>query len=101
MSAPELGGGTVRELSAGAVHLVTADDALIDGDWCGVYVAVCGELVPASGLPSSLCPEGCECDPYALYCPRCIRRVVQYAAETAQSEADPRDEVDGVSAPAS
>ena len=49
MSVLELGSGEVRELPAGVVHLVTADDVLADGEWCGVYLALCGALVPASG----------------------------------------------------
>lgn len=97
MSVPELGSGQVRELSAGVVHLVIADDLLADRGMCGVYLAVCGALVPASDLPSSLCAEGCECDFYSLCCSRCVRRVVQYAEERAKSaegEADPHDEPD-------
>ncbi len=96
MSAPELGTSPVRELPACAAHLVTTDDVLAEGNQVGTYLALCGALVPASSLPSSLCPPGCECD-CALYCPQCVRRVVQYAAEGAKSgedEADPHNELD-------
>lgn len=92
MSVPELGGGEVRELPAGVIHLLTANDVLADGDRCGTYLAVCGALVPASDLPSSLCPEGCECDIYSLYCQQCVHRVAQYAPESATSAEVPGPE---------
>lgn len=89
----ELGASERSELPAGVAHLLTADDVLADGNQCGTYLAVCGALVPASSLPSSLCPPGCECD-CALYCPQCVRHVVQYAMESAKSgeEADQEPE---------
>jgi hypothetical protein len=78
----ELGASEHSERPAGVAHLLTADDVLADGNRCGTYLAVCGALVPASSLPSSLCPPECECD-CALYCTQCVRHVVRYAAERA------------------
>jgi hypothetical protein len=91
----ELGASEHSELPAGVAHLLTADDVLADGKQCGTYLAVCGALVPASSLPSSLCPPGCECD-CALYCPQCVRHVVRYAAERMKSgEDEPHREYPG------
>lgn len=92
----EVGTSEPSGLPASPVHLLTADDVLAEGTQCGTYLALCGALVPASCLPSSLCPPGCECD-CALYCLRCIHHVVQYALERAEigdNEADPHDELD-------
>jgi hypothetical protein len=61
----------------GDLHLLVADDALV-GEIGGTYLAVCGELVPASTLPPSSCPEDCDCD--VLYCPECVRAVAQSGA---------------------
>jgi len=87
----ELGASEHSERPAGVAHLLTADDVLADGNQCGTYLAVCGALVPTSSLPSSLCPPGCECD-CALYCPQCVRHVVQYAMESAKSGEDEADQ---------
>jgi len=66
-----------RQPAAG-VHLLAADERLDEcrhyGD--GAYMALCGALVPAAGLPSSLCPPGCRC---SVYCPECMRRVAEIA----------------------
>jgi hypothetical protein len=92
----EVGTSEPSGLPASAAHLLTADDVLAEGDQYETYLAVCGALVPASSLPSSLCPPGCECD-CALYCPQCVHHVVRYAMERAtnsEDEADPHDELD-------
>jgi hypothetical protein len=54
----------------GVLHLLVADDAL-PGGLGGTYMTICGELMPASELPPSSCPEDCECD--VLYCSECVR----------------------------
>lgn len=59
------------------------------GNRCGTYLAVCGALVPASSLPSSLCPPGCQYD-CALYCPQCIREVLRDAAESGKRSNEPQ-----------
>lgn len=92
----EVGTSEPSELPAEVAHLLTADDVLAEGNQYGTYLALCGALVPASRLPSSLCPPGCECD-CALYCPQCVHRVVQYAmerAEIGENETNPHDELD-------
>lgn len=61
-------------------HLLAADDALDEQFQCGVYAAVCGQLVPLSELPSGECPEGCGCE-LALYCPECVIRAAESSAE--------------------
>lgn len=82
MSAPERKTAGSGELSAGAIHLLTADDALVCS-W-GNYVAICGELVPTSSLPPWECPEDCGCDVYQLYCPACLREAVHWSVEAGQ-----------------
>lgn len=79
MSAPELGTAEVSELSACLAHLMTIDDVLAEANEVGTYLALCGAFVPEWRLPSSLCPEGCECD-LSLYCPECVREVVRARA---------------------
>jgi hypothetical protein len=95
-TAHEVGASERSEPPASAAHLLTADDVLAEGNQCGTYLAVCGALVPASSLPSSPCPPGCECD-CALYCPQCVHHVVRYAVENAdhgENKTNPHDELD-------
>jgi hypothetical protein len=87
----EVGTSEPSGLPASAAHLLTADDVLAEGNQYETYLAVCGALVPASSLPSSLCPPGCECD-CALYCPQCVHHVVRYAMERATSSEDEADQ---------
>ncbi len=89
MSAPELGASEISAPPAGVAHLLTADDALAEGNRCGTYLAVCGALVPALSLPSSLCPPGYQCD-CALYCPQCIREVLRDTAESGKRNNEPQ-----------
>ncbi len=86
----EVGASEHSALPASPAHLLTADDVLAEGNQYGTYLAVCGALVPASSLPSSLCPPGCECD-CALYCPQCVRHVVRYTMERAEIGEDEAD----------
>ncbi|MGH4014623.1 MAG: hypothetical protein ACRDSL_12005 [Pseudonocardiaceae bacterium] len=65
----------------GPVHVLAADDSLDEMRRYGTYMAFCGALVPASGLPPSLCPEGCDC---AVFCPQCVHRLAEYAAAFAE-----------------
>lgn len=67
----------------GVLHLLVADDALPEG-LGGTYLTVCGELVPASSLPPSSCPEDCECD--VLYCTQCVRAAAQWTAEALRAD---------------
>lgn len=76
----------------GVTHLLAADDALDEQFQYGVYTAVCGQLVPASDLPSWECPEDCGCD-LAVYCPQCVCRVAESSAETQLAPGAP--ETDG------
>ncbi len=68
------------------MHLLVADDALPEGHRSGSYLAVCGAVLHASSLPSSCCPEGCECD-LALYCPACVCQAAEWVAP-ASSQSD-------------
>jgi hypothetical protein len=61
------------------MHLLVADDALPEGHRSGIYLAVCGAMLHASSLPSSCCPEGCECD-LAQYCPACVCQAAEWVA---------------------
>ncbi|MGH3798674.1 MAG: hypothetical protein ACRDTD_00800 [Pseudonocardiaceae bacterium] len=63
-------------LPGAVTHLLAADDALDEQFSCGVYVAVCGQWVARSNLPSWECPQGCECD-LAFYCPACVSRAAE------------------------
>ncbi len=63
------------------VHLLTADDVVLEGHWGGTYLALCGVLLAAEGLPESLCPEGCECDTERLYCPEWVREADRCGAD--------------------
>jgi hypothetical protein len=75
----------------GVTHLLAADDALDEQFQCGVYTAVCGQLVPASDLPSWECPEDCTCD-LALYCPQCVRRAIESSAKDHHAPDAPVDD---------
>lgn len=55
------------------VHLLVADDALVEGHRTGTYVAACGEPVSA---PSA--EVGVSCDP--RYCPACVRAAIRWTA---------------------
>lgn len=88
MSTPELGTGTAIEPPSGFSHLLVVDDLVVEGHLRGTYLAVCGAPVPASSLPPSSCPEGCECDCY-LYCPRCVRRALQNVAVHPNNDDEP------------
>ena len=72
---------------AGGIHLLVADDALPEGHPSGIYLTICGAVLHASNLPSSCCPEGCDCD-LALYCPDCVSQAAEWAAP-AGSQPDP------------
>lgn len=61
--------GTTRTL-LGAVHLLCIDDGLDEMRRHGACLALCGAMVPAGVLPSSLCPPDCQC---SVYCPDCVR----------------------------
>lgn len=88
-SAPELGTDAASWPPSGFPHLLVADDLVAEGHLRGAYLAVCGVLVLASSLPSSSCPEDCECDCY-LYCPQCVRRALQnVAAHPSSGNAEP------------
>ena len=67
---------------AGGIHLLVADDALPEGHRTGIYLTVCGAVLHASNLPSSCCPEGCDCD-LALYCPDCVCQAAEWVAPAA------------------
>lgn len=67
-------------LPGAVTHLLAAHDTLDEQFQCGVYVAVCGQLVSRLDLPSWECPEGCGCD-LALYCPQCARLAAESSAE--------------------
>ncbi|MGH3719876.1 MAG: hypothetical protein ACRDRI_13770 [Pseudonocardiaceae bacterium] len=67
-------------LPVGVTHLLAVDDAVDEQFQCGVYVAVCGQLVTRSNLPSSKCPQDCECD-LALYCPQCVSQAAESSAQ--------------------
>ena len=70
--------GVSAALPEGVFHLLTADDD-IASTYRG-YVAVCGEVVVASGLPPSCCLEvGPGPDP--RYCSGCVREAVRWNAE--------------------
>lgn len=43
-------------------HLLVAHDAVTEFHRYRTYVALCGELVGASELPSSLCSDDCEAE---------------------------------------
>jgi hypothetical protein len=62
--------------------LLVADDAL--PGLGGTYLTVCGELIPASALPPSTCPEDCECD--VLYCSECVRAAAQWTVEAQRAD---------------
>jgi hypothetical protein len=64
----------------GVTHLLASDDALAEQFYFGVFVAVCGQLVRRSELPSGECPEGCECD-LEFYCPRCVSQAAELSAK--------------------
>jgi hypothetical protein len=65
-------------LPAGVFHLLTADDD-VASTYRG-YVAVCGEVMVASGLPPSCYPEvGPGRGP--RYCPACVREAARFSAE--------------------
>jgi hypothetical protein len=63
--------------------LLVADDAL-PGGLGGTYITVCGELIPASELPPSTCPQDCECD--VLYCSECVRAAAQWTAQAQRAD---------------
>ncbi|MGH3683554.1 MAG: hypothetical protein ACRDQY_26635 [Pseudonocardiaceae bacterium] len=53
------------------VHLVAADSGLVEGHpACRLYMGSCGALMTRSQLPSSLCPDGCECA--GTFCQHCL-----------------------------
>jgi hypothetical protein len=68
----------------GVLHLLVADGALTEAHVYRCYLALCGELLPTSGLPPSTCPDDCEFD--VLYCTECVRRAAQWTAEAQQAE---------------
>lgn len=67
------------ELRPETMHLLALDDDLPDWHAHRRYPSLCGALVAANSLPSSMCPEGCECD-LALYCPDCARLAAEGSA---------------------
>jgi hypothetical protein len=83
------------ELPVEVIHLLVADDGLDEQFQCGVYVAMCGGLVPRWDLPAGQCPEGCECN-LELYCPECVSRAAELSAKArpgpSAQEHDSRDE---------
>lgn len=60
-------------MSRDTVHLLVADDALIQGHRTSTYVAAWGE--PVSTLRD---PLGLTCDP--TYCQSCVRAAVAWSA---------------------
>lgn len=82
---------TLDPLPVGVTHLLAADDALDEQFQCGVYTAVCGQLVPVSDLPSWECPEDCGCD-LAVYCRQCVRRAAESSAEAQPTPGAPEDD---------
>ncbi len=76
-------------LPAGVFHLLTADDDLAHPDLahpdlahpCGGFVAVCGEVMTKSGLPSSCYPPGESSGRDRRYCPACVREAARWSAE--------------------
>lgn len=51
-------------------HLLVADDAVTEFHQYRTYVALCGELLGASELPSGSCSE--DCDAGIVYCLECL-----------------------------
>lgn len=78
-------------LLVGVTHLLAADDGLDEQFQCGVYAAVCGQLVPRSELPPWECPEGCGCD-LALYCPECVSRAAESSAQARSGSGAQQDD---------
>lgn len=68
-----------ESLPEGVFHLLPADSDVASTD--GGYVAVCGAVMVASGLPSAcyLDDVGPGRDP--RYCPECVREAVRWSAE--------------------
>jgi hypothetical protein len=52
------------------VHLLCADEALAEGYRHGGPLALCGEPLGTSDLPSASCPDECYCE--LTYCPGCL-----------------------------
>lgn len=75
----------------GAVHLLVADDALVEGHRYGAYVAACGEVVCASSLLAALCPPDYDRD--HPYCPACVREAIRWNAEQAGDRASDLDQM--------
>ncbi len=75
-------------LPEGTLHLLVADKGVTEGRWYGEYLTLCHALVPASGLPPSLCPDGC--DQEHRFCPQCVREAARWSAEVEQPEQDAR-----------
>lgn len=66
-------------LPAGAVHLLSADDAGVrPGYGWSTSVTLCGELVSVSELPPSICAS--DRDEH-WYCPACVREALRWKAE--------------------
>ncbi len=69
-------------LPADTLHLLVADEGVTEGRWYGQYLTLCYALVPASGLPPSLCPDGC--DQEHRFCPECVREAARDQAGAGQ-----------------
>ncbi|MGH3821740.1 MAG: hypothetical protein ACRDRA_02680 [Pseudonocardiaceae bacterium] len=52
------------------VHLLSTDEALAEGYRPWGYLALCGEPIDTSSLPSARCPDECDCE--VTYCPGCL-----------------------------
>lgn len=61
------------------VHLISADVVLAEGYWPGGHLALCGEPIDTSNLPSTRCPDECECE--VTYCPGCLHAATERIGE--------------------
>lgn len=73
-------------LPEGVFHLLTADTDVASTE--GGYVAVCGAVMVASGLPPSCYPE-VEPGRDPRYCPECVREAARWSAEAGDRQATP------------
>lgn len=77
-----------ESLPEGVFHLLTADSDVASTE--GGYVAVCGAVLVAWGLPPAcyLDDVGPTRDPW--YCPACVREAARWSAEADDPHLAPR-----------
>lgn len=74
------GNGQLAEHEPHVIHLLSAErELLAECHRCGLYLALCGEVLPVSELQSSLCEPGCE--RMVTYCQKCLDDAVRVNAE--------------------